>query len=382
MIKPERLADGETHYPLHAWVCESCFLVQLEEFRPPSDIFSDYLYFSSYSKSWLKHAEAYSQKMVERWKLGSDSFVVEIASNDGYLLKNFVAAGIPCLGIEPAANVAAVASAAGVPTRSEFFGEATARKLYDQGIRADLMAANNVLAHVPDLADFVTGFKVLLAPQGVVTFEFPHLLELIAETQFDTIYHEHFSYLSLYALESLFGRLGLKVFDVEQLPTHGGSLRLYVCHGDAAHGETAAVGALREEELKAGLLDIDTYRGFQAKVARVKHEVVRFFLNAAEAGEKVVCYGAAAKGNTLLNYCGITRDMVAFGVDQSPHKQGYLMPGSHIPVKAPEAIAQARPDYIFILPWNLRDEIVTQLSDARSWGARFVTPIPTVVIEA
>jgi len=380
MVKPEDLAGGETYYPLHAWVCDSCFLVQLEEFRPPDAIFSDYLYFSSYSPSWLDHAKEYAEAMIARWGLGADSRVVEIASNDGYLLKNFVAAGIPCLGVDPARNVAAVAEAAGVPTRVAFFGAETARQLREEGVAADLMAANNVLAHVPRLADFVEGFAILLKPEGVITFEFPHLLRLIEETQFDTIYHEHFSYLSLTALEPLFARYGLRVFDVERLPTHGGSLRLFATHSSAGHEETRAVSRLREDEECAGLRGLDVYRGFQAKVARVKQGVMRFFLEASEAGKSVACYGAAAKGNTLLNYCGITRDLVSFAVDRSPHKQGHLMPGSHIPVRAPEAIPETRPDYIFILPWNLRDEIIDQLSEARSWGARFVIPIPEVTI--
>lgn len=380
-LKPEKLQAMEPFYPLHVYVCTECFLVQLEEFESPDHIFSDYLYFSSFSQVWLDHANAYAGKMVERLGLGADALVVEIASNDGYLLQYFRQRGIPVLGVEPAANVAKVAEEKGIPSDVAFFGVETATRLKAEGRSADLMAANNVLAHVPDINDFVAGFKILLKPAGTITFEFPHLERLIAENQFDTIYHEHFSYLSLLALDTVFARHGLTVFDVERLPTHGGSLRLFVRHAeDGGRPVTAAVEAVRASEAEAGLHLIDTYRGFGRKVVETKRELLRFLVDAHAAGKRVAGYGAPAKGNTLLNYVGAGPEFVAFTVDRSPYKQGLYLPGTHIPILAPEAILEAKPDYVLILPWNLKDEIMAQMAEVRSWGGRFVVPIPTVQI--
>lgn len=380
-LKPEKLQDMEPFYPLHVYVCTECFLVQLEEFESPEHIFSDYLYFSSFSQGWLDHANAYAGKMVERLALGGGSLVVEIASNDGYLLQYFKQRGVPVLGVEPAANVAKVAEEKGIPSDVAFFGAETATRLKAAGKSADLMAANNVLAHVPDINDFVAGFKVLLKPTGTITFEFPHLERLIAENQFDTVYHEHFSYLSLLALDKVFARHGLAVFDVERLPTHGGSLRLFVRHAeDDSRPVTAAVEDVRAGEAAAGLGDIETYRRFGRRVVETKREVLRFLIEAHAAGKRVVGYGAPAKGNTLLNYLGVGPEFVEFTVDRSPHKQGLCLPGVRIPIKAPEAILEAKPDYVLILPWNLKNEIMGQMAEIRSWGGKFVVPIPTVQV--
>lgn len=379
-ITPERAGAMEAHHPLHAWVCDGCKLVQLEAFETPQAIFGDYLYFSSYSASWLQHAADYAAAMVRRFGLDAASRVVEVASNDGYLLQYFVEAGCTVLGVEPAANVARVAIEKGIPTEVAFFGEATARRLRDAGHAADHMAANNVLAHVPQINDFVRGFAILLKPQGVTTFEFPHLLRLIEHVQFDTIYHEHFSYLSLHVVQRILERQGLRVFDVEELPTHGGSLRVYACHGDAAHATTAAVLAVLRCEAEAGLEGGDVYATFPARVVQVKLDLLRFLLDARAAGQNVVGYGAPAKGNTLLNFCGIGPELLPFTVDLSPHKQGLLLPGSRIPIRAPEAIRNARPDYVLILPWNLRHEIVAQMAMIREWGGRFVVPIPNLEV--
>jgi 2-polyprenyl-3-methyl-5-hydroxy-6-metoxy-1,4-benzoquinol methylase len=380
-IAPERANAMEKFYPLHAYVCSACRLVQLAEFESPAQIFGDYLYFSSYSESWLRHAEAYAQAMIARFGLGPQSQMIEIASNDGYLLQYFQRAGIPVLGIEPAANVAAVAIGQGIATEIAFFGRITAHRLKEAGRSPDLIAANNVLAHVPDLNDFVGGLKLLLAPAGIVTVEFPHLQRLIDENQFDTIYHEHFSYFSLLTAERIFAHHGLTVFDVEELPTHGGSLRLYLRHAEsAAHPVSAAVGTLRRRELDAGLAGAEPYRRFAETVAATKGAVLEFLIGARRAGKKVVGYGAPAKGNTLLNYCGIRSDMIAFTVDRSPHKQGLLLPGTHIPIRDPAALIAARPDYVFILPWNLRDEIMAQMVAIRSWGGAFVVPIPRLQV--
>ncbi|MBI2311645.1 MAG: class I SAM-dependent methyltransferase [Betaproteobacteria bacterium] len=378
-LRAERLQQMEPFYPLHAYVCGACFLVQLREFESPQNIFSDYAYFSSYSDSWLRHAQAYAEAMVRRLGLTRDSRVVEIASNDGYLLQYFKAKGVQVLGVEPAANVAAMALQKGIPTEVRFFGTDTASALRAGGKAADLIAANNVLAHVPDINDFVAGFKVLLKPGGCITVEFPHLLRLMAENQFDTIYHEHFSYLSFMVVEKIFGRHGLKIFDVEELPTHGGSLRVFAAHADdAGRRPEPRVGELRQRELQAGLSSIAAYRGFAGDVVRTKCEVMEFFVQAKRAGRKVIGYGAPAKGNTLLNYCGIGRELMEFTVDRSPHKQGLHLPGTHIPIRPPEALLAATPDYVFILPWNLKDEIMEQMAEVRSWGARFVVPIPRI----
>ncbi len=375
------LAKAEPAYPLHARVCRSCFLVQVEAAVPAEEIFTDYAYFSSYSESWIAHARAYAAMAANRFELGPDSLVAEVASNDGYLLKHFMAAGIPVLGIEPAANVAKVAEENGVRTEVAFFGKETAERLRGEGLAADLMAANNVLAHVPDLNDFVGGFPILLKPDGVLTFEFPHLLNLINQVQFDTIYHEHFSYLSLLAVEKTLGAHGLAVFDVEELPTHGGSLRVYARHKDSTrHADGPGLNSVREKERNAALDQLGAYAGFEPRVMAVR-EALLDFLHAAKAeGKTVAAYGAAAKGNTLLNYCGVNTDLIPFVVDRSPAKQGHYLPGSHIPIFAPEKIAGEKPDYVLILPWNLRDEIMSEMAYVRDWGGQFVTAIPELRI--
>lgn len=378
-LKPERLGDMERFYPLHARVCESCFLVQLEEFESPADIFSDYAYFSSYSDSWLKHAESYVAAVTKRLALHSGSQVVEIASNDGYLLQYFLQRGVPVLGVEPAANVAAVAQQKGVPTTVAFFGAATAEKLVGEGHQADLLIANNVLAHVPQLNDFVRGLRTLLKPGGVVTVEFPHLLQLIRGHQFDTIYHEHFSYFSFSVAERVFAAHGLTLFDVDELSTHGGSLRIYARHAtNTALPIAARVHAMRERERAAGLAKAETYRAFAGQVRRSKRSLLKFLIDAQERGMRVAAYGAPAKGVTLLNYCGVRADLLEYTVDRSPHKQGCFLPGVHIPIHAPEHVFATRPDYLLILPWNLQDEIVEQMAGIRAWGGRFVVPLPEV----
>lgn len=376
-LQAEDLNRMERFYPLHAWVCEKCFLVQLEEFETPEQIFSDYAYFSSFSDSWLAHARAYTHAMVARLGLNADSFVVEIASNDGYLLQYFVEQGVPVLGIEPAANVAAVAEKKGVPTLVKFFGTKTATDLAATGRKADLILGNNVLAHVPDLNDFVRGIGVLLKPAGVVTMEFPHLLRLMQENQFDTIYHEHFSYFSFVVAERVFAAHGLILFDVDEIPTHGGSLRVYARRAaNAALPVSAKVVDLRERERAAGLERAETYRRFAEQVKATKRSLLKFLIGARESGKSVVGYGAPAKGNTLLNYCGVRSDLLGYTVDRSPHKQGRYLPGVHIQIHAPERIMATRPDYVLILPWNLKEEIAGQMAGIRAWGGRFVVPIP------
>lgn len=378
-LKPEQLGRMEKFYPLHAWVCESCLLVQLEEFETPEQIFSDYAYFSSYSDSWLAHAREYTAMMIKRFGLGAKSRVVEIASNDGYLLQYFVAAGVQVLGVEPAANVAKVAEEKGVPTLVKFFGTETAKGLVAQGKQANVLLGNNVLAHVPDLNDFVAGMKVLLAPSGVITMEFPHLLRLIQENQFDTIYHEHFSYFSFLTVREVFAKHGLTLFDVEELPTHGGSLRIFGRHTeDATRAVLPAVDGLLARERAAGLDNIDTYHAFEEQVKETKRRLLEFLIAAKRSGKTVVGYGAPAKGNTLLNYCGVRSDFIDYTVDLSPHKQGHFLPGVHIPVYEPDRIRETRPDYVLILPWNLKDEVMKQMADVRSWGGKFVAPIPEV----
>ena len=370
----------EPFYPLHAYVCENCLLVQLEEYQSAEDIFSDYLYFSSYSEYWLRHCREYAERMTERYRLDGDSLVVEIASNDGYLLQYFQERGVPVLGIEPAGNVAKVAIDKGIDTEIAFFGTETARRLVAAGHSADLTAANNVLAHVPDLNDFVAGFRLLLKPTGVATFEFPHLLRLIQQCQFDTIYHEHFSYFSLLAVDQIFARHGLSVFDLEQLPTHGGSLRLYAGHSETAPPRSRACHDLIAEECAAGLDRLDGYAGFQAAVVEVKCRLLEFLIEARRQGKTVVGYGAPAKGNTLLNYCGIGPELIGYTVDLSPHKQGRFLPGVQIPIDAPQRIFATRPDYVLILPWNLKDEIRTQMAGIADWGGRFVVAVPTLSV--
>jgi len=375
------LSSMQRFYPLHAFVCEKCFLVQLEEFESPEAIFSDYLYFSSYSESWLRHAACYSAQMVERFELGKTSFVVEVASNDGYLLKNFVERGIPCLGIEPAANVAEVAIKQGVPTRCVFFGKRTAQEIRAEMGAADLVAGNNVYAHVPDINDFTAGLKAILKPTGVITLEFPHLLELLRNNQFDTIYHEHFSYLSLLAVEKIFAAHGLMAFAVDQLPTHGGSIRVYGQHADSpARPVEQSVIKIRELEAQAKLGEHETYPKFRDRVEQTKRDLLSFLIDAKNSGKSIVAYGAAAKGNTLLNYCGIRQDFIEYVVDRNPHKQGRYTPGTHIPVHAPERTRETKPDYVVILPWNLRDEVADQLKEIRAWGGKFVVPIPGIEV--
>lgn len=380
-LRREQLLSMEPFYPLQVHVCAQCFLVQLDEFESPAQIFSDYAYFSSYSQTWLEHARAYSQAIMGRLQLGRQSKVIEIASNDGYLLQNFVQCGIPVLGIEPAANVAEVAITQGIPTLIKFFGADLARELVAGGVQADLLVGNNVLAHVPRLNDFVSGLKLVLKPDGVITMEFPHLLHLIRERQFDTIYHEHFSYFSLLAVERIFAHHGLTIFDVEQLPTHGGSLRIYARHSESqAHPVSPRVAQLRQVELEEGFTDLAYYAAFTEAVKQIKADVLSFLIEARRQGKTVVGYGAPAKGNTLLNYCGVGRDFIDYVVDRSPHKQGLYLPGTHIPIRHPAAIAETRPDYLLILPWNLKDEIILQELHILEWGGRFVIPIPSVQV--
>jgi hypothetical protein len=378
-IEPEDLAKMEPFYPLRVWVCHECFLVQLEEFVPPEEIFGDgeYAYFSSYSDSWLAHARRYAEHMTERLGLGAASRVMEIASNDGYLLQYFAAKGIPVLGIEPASNCAAAAQARGIDTLVSFFGRETAQGVRRDRGTADLLLGNNVLAHVPDLNDFVGGMKILLADAGVITMEFPHLLRLVQENQFDTIYHEHFSYLGFGAVRRIFAHHGLELFDVDELPTHGGSLRIYAQH-PGCRPVAASVGALLDTEARAGMQTLDFYRSFGERVHATKRKLLAFLIQAREQGKRVVGYGAPGKGNTLLNYCGIRTDLLEYTVDRSPHKQGRYLPGTRIPIHAPEKIFETRPDYVLILPWNLKDEIAEQMAGIRAWGGRFVTPIPEV----
>ena len=371
----------EPFYPLHVFVCGQCFLAQLEEYVQPEHIFSEYAYFSSYSDSWLRHSKKYTDLMTQRFGLGANSLVTELASNDGYLLQYFVEKRIPVLGIEPAANVAKVAVDKGVPTLVEFFGVDLARKLAASGQRPDLLLGNNVLAQVPDLNDFVEGMKILLKPGGVITMEFPHLLRLMDENQFDTIYHEHFSYFSFLTAERIFAAQGLTLFDVEELSTHGGSLRIYARHAeDVTKSPTLAVDELRQREENAGLNRIDRYAAFEESVKETKRKLLDLFIRAKREGKKVVGYGAPGKGNTLLNYCGIRTDMLDFTVDRNPYKHGRFLPGTHIPIFPPEQIRAAKPDYVFILPWNLKEEIMEQLSYIRDWGGKFIVPIPEAMV--
>jgi SAM-dependent methyltransferase len=372
----------ECFYPLHAHVCNNCWLVQIDSFEAPDHIFDEqYAYFSSYSDSWLAHAKSYVEKMSERWNLDVNSHVVEIASNDGYLLQYFVESGVPVLGVEPTANTAAVAREKNVPTLEKFFGVETAKELAKEGKHADLLLGNNVLAHVPDLNDFVGGMKILLKSDGVITMEFPHLLQLIHNNQFDTIYHEHFSYLSFITAERVFAAHGLILFDVDELSTHGGSLRIYGRHeGDESKPVTQAVTTLKAKEVEAGLNASEVYSAFAEQVRETKRGLLEFLIEAKRSGKVIVGYGAPAKGNTLLNYCGVRSDFIDYTVDRSPHKQGSFLPGTHIPVFHPDCIAETKPDYILILPWNLKEELIEQLSYVREWGAKFILPIPRVEV--
>lgn len=382
-LTQEQLNHMEPFYPLHVYVCAKCFLVQLQEFVAPENIFSDYLYFASYSDSWLAHAKAYTGLMVERFAINPKSLVVEIASNDGYLLQYFLEKRIPVLGIEPAANVAAVAVQKGIPSLVKFFNSDTARDLLAKGQQADLLLGNNVLAHVPDINNFVAGMKILLKPQGVITMEFPHLMRLMEENQFDTIYHEHFSYFSFLAVEKIFARHGLTLFDVQELPTHGGSLRIFARHTeDVSKPVGPGVTELRAREQSACFGQLETYSRFSEQVKETKRKLLEFLIHAKQSGKKIAAYGAAAKGNTLLNYCGIRTDLVDYVVDRSPYKQGKFLPGVRIPIYSPEHIRETRPDYLLILPWNLKDEVILQNAYIRDWGGQFVVPIPEVTVYA
>jgi SAM-dependent methyltransferase len=375
-----QLGQMEPFYPLTVYVCEQCLLVQLTGAETPDHIFSDYVYFSSYSDTWLAHARAYCEAMIARFGLDAGTPVVEIASNDGYLLQYFCSAGIPVLGVEPAANVAAVARQKGVETVVRFFGADTARALATEGRTARLLLGNNVLAHVPDLNDFVAGLRILLQPGGVITMEFPHLLRLMESNQFDTIYHEHFSYFSLLAAGRVFAAHRLTIVDVDELPTHGGSLRIYAMHSDEASDPGPAVSRVESLERSYGLDRMETYAGFSSRVQAAKRALLAFLIAARDQGKHVAAYGAPAKGNTLLNYCGIRTDLIDYTVDRSPHKQGLFLPGTHIPVHAPERLRETRPDFVLILPWNLKEEVVEQMADVRGWGGRFVVPIPRLEI--
>jgi SAM-dependent methyltransferase len=379
-LREEQLNQMEPFFPLKVWVCHECFLVQLQEYVAPDEIFSHYAYFSSYSTSWLEHAKKYVDYMIERFHLGSGSKVVELASNDGYLLQWFVQRGVPCLGIDPAANVVEKAKEKGVRTIVRFFGAETAREVLAAEGHASHMLGNNVLAHVPDIQDFVEGIAILLAPEGQLTMEFPHLLRLIEGNQFDTIYHEHFSYLSLAAVQAIFKKHGLRVFDVEEWPTHGGSLRVFACHEDAAHVTTPAVQAMLDVEKDFGLTSLDTYAAFRERVIDTKNALLEFLIQARRDGKKVAAYGAPGKGNTLLNYCGIREDLIRYAVDRSPFKHGLYCPGTAIPIHPVEFVDEDKPDYLVILPWNLTTEIVEQMKHVRAWGCQFVTPIPRVAI--
>jgi C-methyltransferase C-terminal domain/Putative zinc binding domain/Methyltransferase domain len=383
-LRPEQVNQMEAFYPLHVFVCDQCFLVQLEEFVSPDKIFTEYAYFSAFSDSWLEHSRRYTEQMTDRFHLNGKSLVVELASNDGYLLQYFVKSNVPVLGIEPAVNVAKVAvEKRNVPTLVKFFGEKLAKQLAAEGKQADLLLGNNVLAQVPDLCDFVAGMKALLKPDGVLTMEFPHLLQLIEGNQFDTIYHEHFSYFSLLTTEKIFAAHGLVLFDVEELPTHGGSLRIYGRHReDSSKPVAARVLELKVREEAAGLANLDSYRSFAEKVKNTKRQLLECLIQAKRQGKSIVGYGAPGKGNTLLNYCGVGTDFIDYTVDRNPYKHGQFTPGTHIPIYPPERIRETRPDYLLILPWNLKTEIMQQMSYIREWGGKFIVPIPEATISS
>ncbi len=381
-LTAEQLNEPEVFFPLKVMVCEKCFLVQVDEYKKSSDIFNqDYAYFSSFSTSWLAHCKKYVDMMAGRFGFNQHSLVVEVASNDGYLLQYFKEKGVPVLGVEPTANTAAVAIKKGIPSVVDFFGVNLAKKLVSEGKQADLLLGNNVLAHVPDINDFVGGMKVILKPNGVVTMEFPHLLQLVLNNQFDTIYHEHFSYLSFTTVSKIFEAQGLQMFDVEEVPTHGGSLRIFAKHKeDASKSIEKNVASMLRKEVDAGMLSLDYYTNFQAKVETIKNNLLEFLLLQKKEGKLVAAYGAAAKGNTLLNYCGVKKDMIKFVVDANPHKQNKYMPASHIPIVTESMIREEKPDYILILPWNIKDEIVKQLSYVKEWNGKFVVPVPKLEI--
>jgi hypothetical protein len=379
-LNPEQLNEPETYYPLKVYICHNCFLVQVDEYQKSDALFnSEYAYFSSYSRTWLAHAQKYTQDMITRFGFSENSKVVEIASNDGYLLQYFKEKNVPVLGIEPTANTAKVAMEKGIETVVEFFGTSLAKKL---GPQADLLLGNNVLAHVPDIKDFVAGMQIILNPTGVITMEFPHLMQLVDNNQFDTIYHEHFSYLSFYTVKQLFESVGLEMFDVEEIPTHGGSLRIYAKHkNDNSKEISPRVATLLEKEIKQGITDLNYYHNFQQKAFDIKLSLLSFLTEQKKAGKKVAAYGAAAKGNTLLNYCGVKNDLVDFVVDSNPHKQGKYLPASHIPVVNEAYLKQQKPDFVLILPWNLKDEIKEQLAYIKDWKGKFVVPIPYLQID-
>ena len=378
-LAPDRLNAPELFFPLRLRVCQSCWLVQTEDFTEADRLFdADYAYFSSTSKGWLDHAARYATQMTARFGLDGSSHVIEVASNDGYLLKNFVAAGIPCLGIEPTASTAAAARALGIPVEQEFFGEVLGQRLSQEGRAADLIAGNNVYAHVPDINDFTSGLAAALKPEGVITLEFPHLMRLVEFCQFDTVYHEHFSYLSALTVSRIFAAAGLRIFDIEELPTHGGSLRVFGCHEHASHVETPAAQSVLAEERRRGMDQSEFYAGFQARANALKDGLLRFLLDAKSDGKTVAAYGAAAKGNTLLNYAGVKPDLLPFVCDAAPSKQGKLLPGSHIPILPPSALEEDRPDFVLILPWNIADEVKQQLAGLAAKGTRFVTAVPKV----
>lgn len=380
-LSRDELRKPEVYYPLKLYVCEECWLVQTEDYAQAEDLFSrDYAYFSSTSKSWLQHAARYCDQVISRFGLGSEHFVIEVAANDGYLLKNFVARNIPCLGIEPTDSTANAAEQLGVPILREFFGTQCAQQLAREGRCADLILGNNVYAHVPDINDFTAGLRDVLNPEGVITLEFPHLMQLIELNQFDTVYHEHFSYLSLNTVCRLFERAGLRVFDVELLPTHGGSLRVYGCHTGSRHQEKAAVAELLEKEVAHGLQSLETYHAFQSRADKVKNDLLAFLIEQKRQGRKVAAYGAAAKGNTLLNYAGVKPDLLSYVCDAAPSKQNKYLPGSHIPVLQPDVIAMRQPDVVLILPWNIREEVMQQLENVRAWGGRFAIAVPALQI--
>lgn len=380
-LKAEDLHRPERYFPLKLFVCDRCWLVQTEDYARADELFqADYAYFSSTSSTWLEHAARYVAMIRQRLALDAGRFVIEVAANDGYLLQNFVSAGIPCLGIEPTADAAAAAEALGIPVLREFFGADLGRRLAWEGRQADLLIGNNVYAHVPDINDFTAGLKAALKPGGVITLEFPHLLRLIAETQFDTVYHEHFSYLSLYTVRRIFADQGLRVWDVERLPTHGGSLRIYGVHDDDSRAETLAVQQVLNDEERGGLRALAGYRDFQARADRVKDDLLAFLLEQKRAGRTVAAYGAAAKGNTLLNYAGVKPDLLPFVCDAAPSKQGKSLPGSHLPILPPAALREHKPDWVLILPWNLAAEVVEQHGSIRDWGGRFVTAVPNLAV--
>ncbi|MCG6542505.1 class I SAM-dependent methyltransferase [Pseudomonas sp. KSR10] len=376
MNRPER------YYPLRLWVCEHCWLVQTEDYAEAGELFdADYAYFSSTSSSWLAHARDYAERMRKTLALGADSLVVEVASNDGYLLRNFVEAGVPCLGIEPTASTADAAQRLGVPVLREFFGESLGRRLAGEGRQADLLLGNNVFAHVPDINDFSRGLKAALKPGGTLTLEFPHLLRLIERVQFDTVYHEHFSYLSLYSVRRILEAVGLRIYDAEELTTHGGSLRIFACHGDDPRSRAAAVDVVLQAEANAGLRELAVYSGFQARADRVKNDLLSFLLEQKRAGRRVAAYGAAAKGNTILNYAGIKPDLLPCVFDAAPSKQGKYLPGSHVPIRSPRDLDEIRPDLLLVLPWNIAEEVMKQNERIREWGGRFITAVPRLEVK-